>query len=279
MKLFYLFLVSLLSFQPCFAESSHSQGDYVRTTEHLETAIATFVKDDKKVDLVSAVHVGDKAYFQELNKRFLSYEVVLFELVADERIAKSSIASAKDSGSAVSGLQGGLAELLDLSFQLTEIDYTAKNFVHADLSPEQFSSTMDERGESTFGMLIKVMAASKRNADRQTIGDTLNSYSMLRLLMQPHSPKRAKELKRILAAEFDKMGTILEDLSGGGGTTLLEGRNDRALEVLKRELEAGQKNIAIFYGGAHLPDLAEKLERDFGFKHKETDWIIAWNLK
>ena len=36
------------------------------------------------VDLVGAVHIGDKSYYQDLNRRFRKYDAVLYELVAPE---------------------------------------------------------------------------------------------------------------------------------------------------------------------------------------------------
>ena len=33
------------------------------------------------VDLVGAVHIGDAAYYQQLNKEFKAYEAVLYEMV------------------------------------------------------------------------------------------------------------------------------------------------------------------------------------------------------
>ena len=34
------------------------------------------------VDLIGAVHIGDIAYYDELNKQFTQYDALLYELVA-----------------------------------------------------------------------------------------------------------------------------------------------------------------------------------------------------
>ena len=39
---------------------------------------------DVVVDLIGAVHVGEKAYYEALNKQFEDYDAVLYELVAPE---------------------------------------------------------------------------------------------------------------------------------------------------------------------------------------------------
>src|SRR5208283_5985677 len=78
----------------------------------LETAIVTFrpvtPPSGVQVDLVAAVHVADKRYYEELNKRFAGYDVVLYELVAPEgtRIPKGG---RKDKGgNVVSAVQMGM---------------------------------------------------------------------------------------------------------------------------------------------------------------------------
>ncbi|HTU24431.1 MAG TPA: hypothetical protein VMF30_03465, partial [Pirellulales bacterium] len=93
----------------------------------LQTAILRFESDapERKgcvVDLVGAVHVGEKAYYEALNKRFKDYDAVLYELVAPEgtRIPKG----AKTGGNAVSFFQNGLKDMLGLEHQLEYIDYT-----------------------------------------------------------------------------------------------------------------------------------------------------------
>src|SRR4051794_10859212 len=53
----------------------------------MDTAIVRYVKkqDGKpiwSVDLIGAVHVGDKEYYAKLNKEFKQYDALLYELVA-----------------------------------------------------------------------------------------------------------------------------------------------------------------------------------------------------
>ncbi len=106
----------------------------------METSIARYVPKNGDsgvvVELVSAVHVGERDYYAALNKAFEGYDVVLYELVAPEgtRVPKGG----GKSKSVVSGLQNSLKDLLDLEFQLNEVEYTRDNFVHADMSPEAF---------------------------------------------------------------------------------------------------------------------------------------------
>src|SRR5437762_8854847 len=47
----------------------------------LEAAIATYEKGGVKVHLVSAVHVGEKKYYDDLSKTFKGYDSLLYEMV------------------------------------------------------------------------------------------------------------------------------------------------------------------------------------------------------
>src|SRR6266545_2033436 len=52
----------------------------------LETAVVRYKpasgEGELVVDLVSVAHIGDKKYYEQLNKKFEDYDVVLYELVA-----------------------------------------------------------------------------------------------------------------------------------------------------------------------------------------------------
>src|SRR5438270_7367729 len=98
------------------------------------------------VDLIGAVHVGDKAYYDKLNDLFDQYDVVLYELVAPEgtRIPKGG---RRNSDNPIAFLQQLATLVLDLDLQTKQIDYTRKHFVHADLSPEQMAEAIRNRGD------------------------------------------------------------------------------------------------------------------------------------
>ena len=60
----------------------------------LQTSIVRYApasgEGELVVDLIGVVHIGDKSYYDELNKRFEDYDVVLYEPVApkDEAIPR-----------------------------------------------------------------------------------------------------------------------------------------------------------------------------------------------
>lgn len=244
----------------------------------LETAIVRFTPKDPKarpisVDLVGAVHIADTSYFEQLNREFKSYDVVLYELVAPTGTKIRPGAPAK-SGSPVSAIQRGMKNLLELDFQLDQIDYSAKNFVHADMTPEEFAKSMRDQGESAWTMLARMFAYAMA---KQSQGN--DDLSDAKLLMALFDKNRALKLKQIMATQFEDMEGALQALEGPKGSTLIAHRNKKALEVLRQQLAAGKRKIAIFYGAGHLPDFQKRLADDFGLVPGEVRWVQAWDLK
>jgi hypothetical protein len=243
----------------------------------LETAIVHYVPKDAsatpvQIDLIGAVHVGDKSYYDELNRRFAGYDALLYELVAPPgaKIPKGG-RQGKGSGHPIGAMQDGMKSILELEHQLDKIDYTAKNFVHADMSPEEFSQTMEDRGESFTQMFFRLLG---QGAAQQATGKS-NDFG---LLMAFFSRDRAVKLKIAMAEQFENLEGQMAAFNGPEGSTIITERNKKAFEVLAKELKAGKKKIGVFYGAGHLPDMEQRLLKDFGMKRQSIEWGPAWSL-
>ena len=242
----------------------------------METSIVTYKSAGKKnkgvtVYLVGAVHIGEKDYYQRLNRAFTKYEVLLYELVAPEgtRIPKGGRRK-KGGGSVIGSIQTSMKDVLGLEFQLEQVDYTKKNFVHADMSPTEFDKSMKDKGESWLQMFFRMMGQSMAMQSSRGSSD-------LELMMAFLSKDKTR-LKRIMASQFEDMETAISGLEGPNGSTILTERNKKCLEVLEKQIAAGKKKIGIFYGAAHLPDMESRLVKDFGLKRTKVKWMPAWNL-
>jgi hypothetical protein len=66
---------------------------------------------------------------------------------------------------------------------------------------------------------------------------------------------------------------------GKEGSTIINYRNGKCMEVLRKEIENGKRNLAIFYGAGHLADMEERLLRDFRMKRAGRSWLTAWSLE
>lgn len=242
----------------------------------METAVVRYSSPARpgiEIDLVGAVHVGDKAYYDRLNELFKKYDVVLYELVAPEgtRIPKGGRQG--PSTHPVGVLQEGMGAVLELAHQLDRVDYTQENFVHADLSPAEFSQAMEQRGESFLQMFLRLMGAGMAQS---TAGAGTNDVDLLVALF---SKDRASKLKVLMAEQFEALDGQLAVLDGPGGSAIVTERNKRCFAVLARQLGLGKKRIAVFYGAAHLPDMERRLAEEYDLKPRNVTWLAAWQLQ
>jgi hypothetical protein len=223
------------------------------------------------VDLIGAVHIGEKSYYEKLNKTFEQYDAVLYEMVAPKNMRP---AAGAHSGSTISAIQLGMSNFLNLQFQLDGIDYTKKNFVHADMSPVEFAKSMADRSESIWTMLAQMMGASiAQQAGQSDASDT----DLLLALFDKH---RAIQFKRYAAGQFADAEGVLGALDGPRGSTIITERNKAALKVLGDEIIDGKKKLAIFYGAGHLADMEKRVREAFGLERSGgVQWLEAWNLR
>lgn len=224
------------------------------------------------VDLIGVVHVGEKEYYEKLNELFKQYDALLYELVAPPNTKVPKDAKQRTPGSAVGMMQTGMTDMLDLDYQLHYIDYHQDNFVHADMSPEQFAKKMEERGESFFQMFMKAMGQSMAKQ-----GKSGGSNDMA-ILSAMFSGNRSLELKRVMAEQFEDMETQMSMFEGKDGSTIITERNKVALQVLAAQIKAGKKKIGIFYGAGHMADMEKRLLDEFGVERKGDTWLTAWDL-
>src|SRR4051812_17411528 len=258
-------------------------SDFMRFVENgadggrLETADVAFRNEQGvTVHLVAAVHIGERDYFEGLNQSFKLRDAVLYEMVKGKDQPLPEPGGPNESHSSVSQFQRYLKDALNLEFQLDCIDYTAKNFIHADLDAETFQQMQDERGESMMMLMLKQMweqmskpqaAAKEEDADQQL-------EDLVKVFTRPDSERR---MKTLLAKQLVSM----EDEGGGfdamNGTVLLTERNKAAIKTLEATLKSGKTDIAIFYGAAHMPDISKRLT-EIGFEPIASEWRMAWDL-
>lgn len=248
----------------------------------METSVVHYVPvgDDRpgvSVDLIGAVHIGDKSYYDELNKLFANYDVVLYELVAPEGTKIPKEGRKGGNGHPIAAMQNGMSSMLELVHQLDCVDYTKDNFVHADMSPEEFNKSMTDRGESFMQMFLRMMGQgmAQQAANQKNGGGNTD----LNLLVALFSRDRASKLKVLMADQFENMESQMLVFDGPGGSTIITERNKRAFEVLDKQLKAGKKKIGVFYGAGHLPDMEKRLAADFFLKREGEQWLTAWSLE
>jgi len=267
-------------------KKDHAFSDFMRVTKKegqrlatsYDIAIMQFMDEKKEiqVDLIGAVHVGDAAYYEELNDIFKRYDVVLYELVADADTRPERNRTGDEPKSVLSAFQSAMGNALALEHQLDYIDYHAKNLVHADLSPAEFARRVADRGDLVQMFYRMMVLGIQKSNDPDAQRNEMRMQGRLLGSLLVSDP--ALSLKRVLADEMmsqlDEAGWII----GGEASAIITDRNEAALQVLRREIAGGKKKIAIFYGAAHMPEFAKSLEKDFQMKKSGIEWVIAWDL-
>jgi hypothetical protein len=248
----------------------------------LETAVGHYVSTTPgksfSVDLIGCIHVADKKYYNVLNDRFKRYGAVLFELVMPEGASLEGLGQ-RESNHPIARVQQSLPKILDLSYQLKDIDYTAKNFVHADLSPDEMALAIKSRGDSGGSVFIKVffdlLNASSRQAEaREKRGGDFSEFQLLAALFDSNRPLA---LKRLMADQME----LVESGTGLGptlDTILVQDRNGAAMKVLANQIKKGTAKIAVFYGAAHMPDFDRRLTQELKLKRESMTWDRAWDM-
>lgn len=268
MKRFAVFAAALLSFSPAVLRAE--DGEFIRVDEdakaaRLQTAVTRFEKDGATVDLIGAVHIADKAYYDSLNKRFEGYEVLLFEMIGGEGVKPGAPPEPdpgkKEKPNALALIYGKAARMLKLVGQVDHIDYRAQNFLHADLTINEFTEKQEERGES----ILSFMLSTEQSATQP------NPLRLLYAVVSGRADLLKLALIHTLGDGDDQIAAI------AGDNVVIGDRNARCLEVLERELGAGRKKVGIFYGAAHYPDMQRRLMEQ-GFTRTSNEWLTAWNV-
>lgn len=268
----------LASALPLFAQDNAEKEDHVtdfirvhhtEKNAFLETGVTTYSKGDVKVDLIGAVHIADKTYFDKLNKTFEDYEIVLFEMVGGEQMVDGKMPAAADEEKDVALDFLGTAyvmmeKALGLTGQKEHIDYSKKNFVHADLSTKEFQDLQKKKGESIIGFAL----AQHQNVEENKQPDSLK---MLHAILSGNPDKLKLNLVETLGDGDSKVSAF------AGESVIIGDRNHKCLSVMDEQIKAGKKHIAIFYGAAHFPDMEQRLIKQ-GFKKTGHSWLPAWTI-
>ena len=255
-------------------EKKEQRTDFIRVDEdeknsRLQTSVTRYVKDGVSVDLIGAVHIADKQYFLDLNNLFTQSEVLLFEMVGGDKMKEGkNLNDAKKKDAQFSFLEtmyNTMQDKLDLAGQKDHVDYSKENFVHADLSMEDFQKLQKEKKESLLSFAMKNAQSAKKPAKQPDMG------KLFKALLTGNSDLLKLNIVHTLGQGDDQIAAF------AGKSVIIGDRNVKCLEVMNEQIEAGKKNIGIFYGAAHFPDMEDRMLK-MGFKKTNQYWMTAWNI-
>lgn len=260
---------------------SHPDSNTVR----LEIAARKFVPvqgEGPAVWLTGASHIGESNYFRALQEHLDAQDLVLFEGVK-QRPGGAEAGIVPEVGD--DSLQLTLAESLGLAFQLKAINYRRAHFRNSDLSiPELQQCLMENLGESQDAGGTAELAALLALMDGSSFLGKVVQFGV-RLLGS--SPKLQALTKLTL---IETIGQLRGDLSQMQGLppemkqlmqVLIQKRNQAVLKDLKAALRqrSSPRSISIFYGAAHMPDMEQRLRKEFTYRPAEEVWFNAISVQ
>jgi len=228
------------------------------------------------VVLVGVAHLGTAEYFQALQQRLDRQTVVLYEGIGVHEVKKGPGAIGD------AGIQTTLAKALGLKFQLAAIDYRRPSFVNSDLHVPELEKEVKQRApadpaaqDQTFDQLIGALQGTG------AMGGALTQ--MIGLLGA--SPQMREMTKAMLIEVLGQAGELLA-LSKSASPQLkdlldviLTQRNEVVMRDLRAQLQKARPGdiIAIFYGAAHMDELARHLRDDLHYEPANTAWDTAFS--
>lgn len=229
--------------------------------------------DGQTVELTGVIHIAEKAYYDQLNEHLKQFDAVLFEMLVDAEALKKFTRKGATLEEKAAAMKSPLSHLyhlvahdiLGMELQTETVDYSAANFVWADLTEAEFASLLKEKGHTLDSLLSSATGA---NVNLEKMAEQMPKLKAMLPKGDPHA------MKRMFAP---MIGQLKLSESGPAQELILDQRNRRVMEVLDRELKAGRKSISIFFGSAHMKDLAKQLTAR-GWKKTDEKWINAWTI-
>jgi hypothetical protein len=269
-------LCMLIAHASALAPTTQPLANFVRYVDDghgggkMQAAVGRYVNDDGiSVDLLSTMHIGDTAFFQNLARKFPKYDAVLYELVAPRGVPPTE--------EGVNDQQRMIAQDCDLENQGPHMNYDRPNFVHADLTLEEIQRLEVARHGTFKGALgegpgIKAARGAEDTAGQREI------YADIKAAKSAVPAERVRLMRRAYSRLLEVTSQPAPGHTYPAGMEVLVGaRNDEVIRVLDQTVGDGNKNLAIFYGAAHMVDLEHRLF-EMGFKRQAVTWVTVWTV-
>ena len=293
MKNFLLLLLLFLSVpicaqQPQAEPTKKPVPDYIRyqksvdgkTPDALQTAVTRFTRGQNSVDLIAVVHIGDSEYFNQLKSSLPNYDAVLYEMVGGpytkEKAQLAEMETAEGDLAQVRGMQEMVKKMLGLKFQLDHLDYLAPNFVHADMTAEQYAQ--NSTGQDLSNFIARAMKLSQTGALEGMPTTEGEANQLMVGLLGAFMGGDSNTLKRTLGPILAEAESMIQSMEDDQQSLLISQRNQIVINILGREIQKkSPRKDAILYGAGHMPDLEKRLLA-LGYQKGKTSWINGWTI-
>lgn len=257
---------------PCQAETdaTAARRSFLRVVENddggrLEVLVATYRKGSAVLQLFGCVHVADRSFYEEMQRRFRGLDALLYELVGDPSIRPHPDMKRGDNTHWIATVQGGMGAGLKLADQFGAMDYRQDNFVHADMTDVEWRQAIKAANSSELREVFSIgsMDNDRAEGSKQSEIDLVGAF---------RSGGGIAELRLMMARMM-----IGGDPAIDQPTVIIHGRNEKCLRVLQQQLDLGKQRLGIFYGAAHMEHMEHRLVEDLGWARAGEEWVLAWD--
>lgn len=250
----------------------------------LQIAVTQYADiNSRTVTLYGVVHIADEAYYRSVQKDLDKFDSVLYEGVGPQPGQQQPQLKPPPGAIDISVIQKLFADGLGFQFQKDGIDYTKPNLVHADMTMAQLQRAL---GGKQLNPLEQYMPRGQNGGfDLSQITPLLQEGGKLLGQLAEIMPEIKQALANIRIRVKLQMA---QQLANADMSTMMDPemyqaivveRDKIVIQVLQRQLRQhpNKKNIAIFYGAAHNPDLQQRLQK-LGFRETNKRWVTAWTI-
>jgi hypothetical protein len=196
---------------------------------------------------------------------------------ADIRVTNQTAVIDQFKDDAQDNIQAELAKALGLAFQLDGIDYDRPNFRCSDMSMDQLQRAMQAEGLD--------MAPLEGSLGGASLPGRI-AVIFLRLMRAVDiffDGVLADGMKVVLIELFSDnafMEQSFRQFGDGFERVLIDQRNQIVIDDLEviLERERDVESVAIFYGAAHMPDMADRLAEQLGYRPDSEQWFTAFEV-
>lgn len=246
-------------------------ANFVRTAHHadgsgsLDVGVSAYEQPGtgRRVYLVGAVHIAHVETFVAQQGVLDAMDIVLWEGVGAEEEPDPKVLERFD---VLFKAQMMLQKVLDLDFQLDNINYDRSFWRNSDMSINEIEAALKQRGLSMIPHEELFLAV----------------FGTIFKFVDPRSIPRNPTVGRMYRASIAPLMADIESLMNQAGTqglkeVLIELRNEVVMADLRELLDApGPERIGIYYGAGHLPDMDRVLRDELGLEFLGVHWIPAW---
>jgi len=315
LRLFRL-LTPLLALAPAlFAEAPKTTAEFtfLRTqevpgkTSSLQTLSAEYRPasgNGPSIWLIGVAHLGTSEYYTAIQKRLDAQSRVLYEGVGAEKLQQG--AKLESAG----GIQSQLANSLGLKFQLDAIDYKRSHFVNSDLTVEGLQNAISDRVDKRPAASAKpedkavsTKNGSETSADGANLPAKVDNDTFNQLMEAIHgegqmaeslgamiglmgsTPEMRETTKLMLIEALGQAGELIDMAKSSSPDikdlfeVLITERNEEVIRQLQSnvsKLRNGQ-SIAVFYGAAHMDEIARRLTTQLKYRPAAQEWDTAFS--